>query len=465
MARPRNRPAPRGLRSEDLERLDALQQFIGTELPQQVLHEVGRVNRSHCWLTHEIMLWLIVAMALFADLPLREVFRHTVRLPPRTSLPGRAALCRARRRLGVAPLRRLFYRVVRPLGRTDRPGSFYGGMRLVGIDGTVYDVPDSPANARVFGRPTGGRGDGAFPQVRKLSLVELGTHAELAVVFKPCHRSENAMVPGLLRHLQPGMLLLCDRNFFSYRLWRQLLDRHVEVLFRVKCHLILKPIQELSDGSYLAKIYPNSYDRTQDRNGIVVRVIKYTLDDPQRVGHGEEHTLLTTLLDETSHPAMTLIVLYHERWEEEMVYDEQKTHQAPRQAGKEAQVRSETPGGVIQELYALSLGHFVTRALMAEAAATVNLDPDRLSFIGGLRILRLRVRECVQNGPSSWEGFLRWYEDLLWEISQEQLPPRRNRINPRVVKRKMSKFMKKRPHHRPVPRLQKEFMETIVIQT
>jgi hypothetical protein len=458
-------PVPRGLRREDLDRLDALQQFIGSEQPQQVLQEVGRSNRSHCWLTHEVMLWLVLAMGILTEVPMREVFRQTTTLPPRTRLPGRAALCRARKRLGVAPLRRLFHRVVRPLGRPERPGSFYCGLRLLGIDGTVYDVPDSPANARVFGRPTGGRGDGAFPQVRKLSLVELGTHAELAVVFKPCHCSENAMMPGLLRHLGPGMLLLCDRNFFSYRLWQQLLDRGAEALFRLKCNLVLKPIQELPDGSYLSKIYPTSYDRTRERNGIVVRVIKYTLDDPQRVGHQEEHTLLTTLLDAELHPALTLIEGYHERWEHELVYDEQKTHQAPRQAGKEAQVRSETPAGVIQELYSLSLGHFVTRALLAEAAATIDVDPDRLSFIGGLRILRVRMTQFVQNGPSSWEGFLSWYEALLWEMSQEQLPKRRNRINPRVVKRKMSKFRKKRPQHRNIPPLKKEFMETVVIQT
>jgi Insertion element 4 transposase N-terminal/Transposase DDE domain len=458
-------PAPRGLRREDLERLDGLQQFIGIEQPRQALQEVGRTNRSHCWLTHEVMLWLVLAMGILTDVPLREVFRQTAKLPSRTRLPGRAALCRARQRLGVAPLRRLFYRVVRPLGRPERTGSFYCGLRLVSIDGTVYDVPDSPANARVFGRPTGGRGDGAFPQVRKLSLVESGTHAELAVVFKPCCCSENAMLPGLLRHLVAGMLLLCDRNFFSYRLWQQLLERGVEALFRVKGHLILKPLRALSDGSYLAKIYPNARDRERDVNGIVVRVIKYTLDDPQRVGHEEEHTLLTTLLDAEMHPALTLIMGYHERWEHEMVYDEQKTHQAPRQPGKEAQVRSETPAGVIQELYSLSLGHFVTRALLAEAAATIEVDPDRLSFIGGLRILRLRLTQYVQDGPSSWEGFLRWYEAMLWEMSQEQLPKRANRINPRVVKRKMSKFLRKRPHHRPVPPLQREFVETIVIQT
>jgi len=408
------------------------------------------------------MLWVVLAMGLLTDVPLREVFRQATRRRPGQKLPCRSALCQARQRLGIGPVRRLFEDVVRPLAQPDRPGGFYKGWHLVGIDGSVFDVPDSPANAHAFGRPSGGRGDGAFPQVRKLSLVELGTHAELAFVLKPCRRGEASMVAGLLRHLRPGMLLLCDRNFFSYRLWRQLLGRKVEVLFRVKSQLVLRPLRHLADGSYLARVYPSPAAREQDRDGVVVRVIRYTLDDPQRVGHGEEHVLLTSLLDAAAHPATELILLYHERWEQELVIDEQKTHQAPRQPGKEAQVRSETPAGVVQELYALSLGHYVTRALMAEAAAAEGLDPDRLSFISCLRILRLRLPECAgRSGPV----FRAWYEDLLSEMGQEQLPPRRNRVNPRVVKRKMSKFKKKRAHHRPAPPLKKEFIETIVLET
>ena len=446
----------------DVQRLAGLQQFIGPDRLQQVLQQTGRRNRGHCQLTHEVMLWVVLAMGILTDLPLREVFRHAARLRPGQRLCGRAALCRARQRLGVAPLRRLFDQVVRPLAHPDRPGGYYRGWHLVGIDGTVLDVPDSPANARVFGRPRGGRGDGAFPQVRKLSLVELGSHAELALVLKPCRRSEVSMVAGLLRHLRPGMLLLCDRNFFSYALWQQLLRRGVQVLFRVKGHLVLRPIRALPDGSYLAKIYPSPTARAQDRDGIVVRVIRYTLDDPQRVGHGEVHTLLTTLLDAATDPARDLILLYHERWEHELTYDEQKTHQAPRQAGKEAQVRSESPAGVVQELYALSLGHYVTRALMAEAATRAGIDPDRLSFMTCLRILRLRLPECSPESPTAFRA---WYDRLLAEMGQERLPGRANRINPRVVKRKMSKFAKKRPHHRPAPPLKKKFVEAIVLET
>ncbi len=189
-------------------------------------------------------------------------------------------------RLGVAPVRQLFAQIARPLAQPTTLGAFYGGFRLVGIDSTVYDVPDTPANDKAFGRPSAGpRGDGAFPQVRKLSLVELGTHVEIGLVLKHVHCGERAMVAGLLRHLTPEMLLLLDQGFFSYGLWRQLNSTGVKLLVRVVKSLILNPLRILADGSYLAKVYKSSYDRQKDRDGILVRVIRYTLDDPQRVGH------------------------------------------------------------------------------------------------------------------------------------------------------------------------------------
>ena len=151
----------------------------------------------------------------------------------------------------------------------------------------------------------------------------------------------------------------------------------MKLLARVVKSMVLRPIRTLADGSYLAKVYSNDFDCRMDRDGILVRVIRYTLDDPQRVGHGEVHVLITNLLDEKLRPAMEMIILYHERWEEELTFDEQKTHQDPRRATKPAQLRSETQAGVIQEIYALSLGHFVIRSLMFEAAGDGGAGPGR----------------------------------------------------------------------------------------
>ena len=182
-----------------------------------------------------------------------------------------------------------------------------------------------------------------------------------------------------------------------------------------------------------------------------MRMIEYTLDDPKRPGHKEKHRLLTTLLDASLHPAKTLIELYHVRWEEELAIDELKTHQMERPV-----LRSQTPAGVVQELYALLLDHFVLRVLMFEAAQKARVAPLAISFVGTLKI---RIPEC----PRRRTAQRRWWRNLVAEVAEELLPPRRNRLNPRVIKRKTSKWLKKRPKHRAYPQPDRPFADAIVV--
>jgi hypothetical protein len=445
---------------DQLDRLAGLTQIISSALVRDVLQEAGCTNPRACLLSHEVTTWIVLAMGILTDLPIRAVYQHARRWQPGQSIPTRAALCMARQRLGIAPLRDLFGRVVRPLTDDQLPGATFGGLRLVGMDSTKLDIPDTPANEAAFGRPTGGRGDGAFPQVHKLSLVELGSRAELAFVVKPCQRNEAVIAWGLRRHVGPGMLVLADREFYSFPLWQAFVTRGCHLLWRGKTNFVLEPTEVLSDGSYLTKIYPRPRDRNHDRRGSVVRVIKYTLDDPQRVGHQETHILLTSLLDAEAFPAIDLILCYHQRWEQELMFDEQKTHHDPVRPGKAAQLRSGTPTGIVQELYALSLGHFVTQALRVEAARHEQLDPDRISFTGTLRVLRCRLPECASRQP---ESLATWYRRLLLEISEQVIEQRRCRINPRVVKHQVSNYAKKHPHHRGMPSTCKPFLETVVM--
>ncbi len=444
-----------------LDRLLLLEEIIPREDVLQVLTDSGCLDSRRCTLTFEVTCWIVLAMGILTELPIRQVFKACRRLMPDDWDPNRSSLCKARQRLGVAPVRLVYERLAKPLAKPHTPGAFYHDWRKVALDGSVYTVPDSAANAAAFGYPQGGRGKGAFPQVRKLSLVEVGTHAELACVVKGIKEKESgekSMAPGLFRHLKSDMLLMWDRGFFSYKLWQQLILRNCQVLARVTVGQVLRPIKELPDGSYMAKLYPCTSMRNRDEGGIEVRVIRYTLNDPGRVGYGQEHVLLTTLFDAAVHRAKELIVLYHERWEIELVYDEQKTHQNPCRVTKPANLRSETPLGVIQELYTLSIGHYVTRALMATAAEKQNLDPDRLSFLGCLQVLRTRLPEF----PFEKAAQEVWLKAFLAELARERTDPRRNRVNPRVVRVKMSKFKKKRPEHRRIKELQRRFEETIV---
>ena len=445
-----------------LDKVLILEKVFNTEMVEQALADTNCFDRRTCKLTRGVIFWVMLSAGILTTLPIRQVFKFARTYRPGEATPHRSSLCIARQRLGLAPLRRLFEMVVKPLATPATKGAFHRDLRMVAIDATVLNVPDSRANAKAFGRSAGGRGESAFPQVRKLSLVEVGTHVEFAFLVRGVRgkgNGEQSMARGVMKHLRKGMLLLWDRGFFGFPLWKLALDTGVEILGRVPHNAIFQPIRELSDGSQLTKIYADPTKRNRDEGGEIVRLVSYTIDDPQRVGHQQEHRLITTLLDERLDPARRLIVLYHQRWEIELVFDEQKTHQDPRRAEKPAQLRSETPLGVLQEIYALSLGHFATRKIMHDAATQADIDPDRLSFLGSLHIIRTRMPECRAKTP---EELSQWYAGLLTEISEERNDPRRNRINPRVIKQKMSKFNKKRPEHRPVPPLKKTFEEAIV---
>jgi Insertion element 4 transposase N-terminal/Transposase DDE domain len=443
-----------------MDRLAGLEKVIPPALLRQALDASKKVNERSCSLTHDVMLWVVLAMGLLTNMPIRQVFKHARRMRADEKSPARSSLCEARKRLGVEPVQALFDSVVRPLATPATPGAFYHGMRLTAFDGTTLNAPDSAANCAAFERSNGARGQGAFPLVRKMTLVEVGTHVELALAMGGWQHSEAKLAASLVTKLPSDSLLMMDRGLFGFSLWKLVADAKIQVLARVSSVPILEPIRRLADGSFLAKIYSKSYDRVRDRNGIIVRVIEFTHQDPQRTGCGEKHRLLTTLLDAEKHPALELVCLYHERWEVELVFDEQKTHQDPRRASKPAHLRSETPEGVRQEVLALSLGHFVTRALMFEAAKTTDTDVDRLSFTGCLHILRCRLPECDARTPLTLS---QWYAALLSEMSKEDIEPRRNRVNPRVVKQKMSKFKKKRRCHRGIPPLKQTFAEVVVI--
>jgi hypothetical protein len=428
------------------ERVRALKRIIPCSTIKAILKTSGQspnCPRLPKW----FMVWFVIGMGLFCTDCYRQIYRWFNRFRP-GGTPGRSTLCEARQRLGVAPLRWLMDAVVKLWGTLQTPECFYAGMRLMALDGFLVDIPDMPDNDHIFGRPRNGKSAGAFPQARVLALCEVGTHILWKVQIKPQHRAEITMARVLLRHLAPDMLLLWDRGFLSYAHVAQVLTQRAQLLARVKTNLIFTVRKRLRDGSYLAKLYPSPTHRAQDRDGIVVRIIEYTFDDAGRPSSGERHRLLTTLLDWRHHPAKRLIELYHERWEEELAIDELKTHQCERPV-----LRSQTPAGVVQEIYGLLLAHYVVRALLCEAAAREEVAPRRLSFVGALKILRCRLPEC----PRSDAARTQWYDDLLTEIGEERLEARRDRVNPRVIKRKISKWLKKRPEHRRYPQPTKTF--------
>jgi hypothetical protein len=355
--------------------------------------------------------------------------------------PG--ALCHARARLGPRPLVALFKAVCRPLATPATPGAFLGRWRLMALDGTKWDVPDTPANARAFGRPASGRGGGAWPQVRVVALAECGTHAVCDAGVWRHDASEHRGARRLLRSVAPGMLLTWDRGLHSFDLVVATRARGAHLLGRVSASVQPEVVRTLGDGTQLVRLRPAA-SRRRAREQVLVRLLTYTLDDPARPGHGEVHRLVTSLLNPRAAPAGALVEAYHARWEEELAFDELETHQRPPRP-----LRSRTPTGVLQEVYGLLLAHYVVRAVMAAAAATATpapLPPTRLSFLTALRLIRTAVPELQRTAPADHP---RLYRQLLADLVRHPLPPRRNRNYPRVVKQKMSNFRVKGPcHHR-----------------
>jgi hypothetical protein len=374
--------------------------------------------------------------------------------------PVKSAFSQARQRLGAAPMRQLFRQAARPIATAQTVGAFYKGMPMRALDGVHLTVVDTPANAAAFGRPsTTGNGEsvaGGYPQVLVVYLCETGTQAIEDLVIRPCNSNEKPSARHLLKQVPAGDLLLWDSGFYSYKLLAQALDQGVHVLGPVPSNVVLRPIKRLSDGSYLAKIYPSQYARQKDRDGRIVRILEYTFDDPARPGHGERHRLVSTLLDERQYPARELIGLYHQRWEIEIANDELKTHQLARLVD----LRSRTPQGVRQEIYGVLLAYNAVRGLMHEAALAEQIDPRRLSFLDSLRVIRDTVAD-MRNARTEQLPIL--YQGLLKLIGQCRLPPPDHRINPRVIKRKMSKWLKKRPEHYRPPQPTKPFDEAVVM--
>ncbi|WP_435842239.1 IS4 family transposase [Streptomyces cyaneofuscatus] len=380
----------------DLAGVGVLTRMYPPWLVDEVVAACGRTEQRQRLLPARLVVYFLLAMALFSPAPYLEVMRHLSEglrwagLWGSWHLPSKSGIFRARRRLGAEPMAVLFTRCARPLATPATPGAFWRDLRLMAVDGTRLDVADSPANAEAFGRPGSGRGEGVggYPQAHVVALVECGTHAVIDAALGGWHDAEVRLAEALDRSLTPGMLVLGDRNFASTRLVRAWTATGAEVCVRVKANRRLPVDRMLPDGSWLSRIQADD-DKKNQLQPVVVRVIRYRLDDPGRPGE-DGYRLITTLLDPRQAPAAELAALYPQRWECETVLDELKTHQ---RGAKSVVLASKTPDGVRQEIYAHLLVHHALRALMAQAAADTAppADSDRLSFTTALRAARRTV--------------------------------------------------------------------------
>jgi hypothetical protein len=369
---------------------------------RSALTNSGRSSIRQRDLPAHVVVYYVIAQALFMQVSQREVLRCLLegvrwlfgpKIPVKVT--GKSGISQARTRLGWEPVKELHDQVVAPIAGKKTRGAWYKGWKLVSLDGSTLDVADTEENQKAFGRPGASRGSSAYPQIRFVSLVENGTHVLFGTEVAGCSTGEITLTKSALKRLKPGMLCLADRNFLGYELWKQGRATGGDLLWRGKKHLRLEREEEFPDGSYLSRIYPSERDWRKKANGIQVRVIEYTLAG---VPDAEPlYRLVTTILDHNAAPAEELAALYHERWEIETALDELKTHLR----GAQIVLRSKTPALVKQEFYGFMMAHFAIRGLMHEAALKADEDPDRLSFIHAVRVVRRKLPAFGAIPPSA----------------------------------------------------------------
>jgi hypothetical protein len=392
---------PAGSRITDYISLGVVAKTFPLEKIRASLAATGKESVRQRDLPAHVVVYYVIALALYMQSSYREVLRcllegiqWLVEPAAGINVAGNSGISQARTRLGWEPVRQLHDEVVRPVAVAATKGAWYRGWRLISIDGSTLDVADEKGNSEAFGRPGASRGESAYPKIRFVSLVENGTHVLFGSRMADYATSEVALAKTVLPSLGKGMLCLADRGFFGFEMWKQAAATGADLLWRVRKNIHLPCEERLPDGSYLSRIYPSQQDQRRGRNGIVVRVIEYRLEGVE--GAEPLYRLATTILDYELAPATELAALYHERWEIETAFDELKTHLR----GAHIVLRSKTPDLVRQEFYGLLMAHFAVRGLMHEAALRADKDPDRLSFLHAVRVVRRKMAAFGAIPPS-----------------------------------------------------------------
>jgi len=394
---------PAGSRITDYISLGVVAKTFPLEKIHAALAATERESARQRDLPGHVTVYYVIALALYMQSSYREVLRcllegiQWLAGSAAINVAGSSGISQARTRLGWEPLRHLHDEVVRPIAVAATKGAWYRQWRLVSMDGSTLDVADEKGNEEAFGRPGTSKGKSAYPQIRFVSLVENGTHVLFGSRMADYATSEIALAKTIVVSLCRGMLCLADRGFFGYAMWKAAAATGADLLWRVRKDFLLPCEKRLPDGSFLSRIYASAQDRLHGRNGVIVRVIEYRLEGVE--GSEPLYRLATTTLDHELAPAAELAALYHDRWEIETAFDELKTHLR----GARIVLRSKTPDLVRQEFYGLLMAHFAIRGLMHEAALESGEDPDRLSFLHAVRIVRRKMATFGAIPPSGHE--------------------------------------------------------------
>ena len=381
--------------------LQAIALAIPSEMIEEAIERTQSERQRNRKLPTHLVVALIIAMSLWSKDSIEDVLQNLVhglssrwiRLNQRWKKPSKSSISEARQQIGPQVMSHLFHTVAHPLATEQTPGAFLNGLRLMAVDGTTFDLPDTDANARVFGYPGTRAGtEASFPKARLVLLVEAGTHLITDALLSPYRMGERRKALKLLRSVEPGMLLMWDRGLHSFKMVKATQERGGHFLGRVPKNVKFEVVQTFEDGSFLSWIAPDRKSKKKGAERTPIRVIEYTIEEK---GVEQTYRLITDLMDTTAFPALLLAQEYHQRWEVENTLDEFKTHLN----GRKTPIRSKYPRGVVQEIYGWLLGHWALRSLMFQAAQQQSLSPLRLGFTGTLRVVRRAMAQFQQSTP------------------------------------------------------------------
>jgi hypothetical protein len=420
------------------------------------LDQTDRWHRRACPLRADLMMSFVLLMGLHRATSIEDLVSEVVdllrdqgvRLPSKPITPE--AVIKARARLGVEPLRVLFER----RAATIDPGPSFHGLRPWIQDAVNLLVPDTEANEVAFGRPGASRGSAAFPQMKASALLDVESRQLRHVVLGRCTESERLSCAELIAPLGSEDLVLTDRGLAGGPQFDLYLQAGVHFLSRVPLYWRPTILRRLADGDYIVSIkFERPLPPERQSNRRKTETIRLTLRMIEcRVGKNERVRLTTDLLDPIEFPALELAQFYHVRWDVEMAFDELKTHLATVLHGTlHTTFRSQSPGGVRQEAYALFTSYNLIRGLMLTAGRAHSVPPLDISFLKTLRTIRRAIPRFQAARPRESHALIR---QLLADIAAgRNRRPRRLRRYARVVKVKMSKWKLKRRRHKQEPGL------------
>lgn len=418
------------------EQFDQLRQRLDPVWIEEALQLAGTATVRRRRLPAEQVIWLVIGMALYRNLPMQEIVDQLgLALPDeRQTLVAKSAITQARQRLSDEPLAYLFATTAAEWATRSADADRWRGLSLYGMDGTTLRVADSDENRAAFGGQNTHRGPSGYPQVRVVALMALRSHLLSAFRFADYGTGETTLAREVYREIPERSLTIVDRNFLVAKdlmWWEASGDRHW--LSRAKKRTNYAVVQKLGRNDQLVVIEVKQDGLPRQW---LMRAIDYQIK-----GH-EPSTLLTSLLDAEAYPAEELVTLYHERWELELAYDELKTHMLDRQET----IRSRTVDGVHQELWGIALAYNLVRLEMERAARELGVAPTRISFTAALHIYRQQMQFIVGTARRGTTGNIpRHLTDMRLLMKRLVLPERRPRSFPRAVKVKMSNYPRKRP--------------------